>query len=271
MTALPLADAPSLWRWSRRTTVRRIVLAVVIAAVFGLALASAFALKTRPTTYFGSGAGIVVADASKSIDPRANQRKGRLLSSIANSGQRLGLVFFSDVAYTLLPPGTNGDEVRGFLRYFVTPNGQAAPFLAPNPWSDTFQRGTNVGRGLALARELIEQDKFRSRSVLLISDLQDSSADRPALVGELDRYKAEHIELRIVPLFPPTDALAYFRSLVGARAIVSGGELLHNSHVSEHRAVVGSFPSALFVLGFLLLLLVALNERACRRFHWGAA
>lgn len=267
-TTIPLADAPSLWTWARRTSLLRTLLAFVAAALFGLALAAAFTLKTRATSYFGTGSGVVVSDMSKSIDPRAYQRMARVLTTLANSGQRLGFVAFSDSPYELLPPGTNGDEMRPLLRYFETGPNSTDVLTRQTPWSKAFFGGTSIGRALTLAREMIEQDRFRSRSALLISDLQDASPDRPILVSEISRYADEGIQLRVVPLFPPPEALAYFSSIAGPQAIISRGELLHNSKLAEKQTVIGSFPWWLFLLGGALLAVVAVNERVCRRLQW---
>src|SRR5205085_8657002 len=122
------ADAPSLWIWARRTAIVRIALALAAAVLFGLSLAAAFSLRTRATSYFASGAGMVVADMSKSIDPRAYQRTARVLQALATSGQRLGFIAFSDYPYELLPPGTRGDELQPMLRFFRTDAG-ATGFL----------------------------------------------------------------------------------------------------------------------------------------------
>ena len=54
-TTLPLADAPFLWRYARRTRYVRVGLGAALLAVFGIALFSAFRLRTRPTSYFAAG------------------------------------------------------------------------------------------------------------------------------------------------------------------------------------------------------------------------
>ena len=267
-TTVPLADAPALWIWARRTAIVRTALALAAAVLFGLSLAAAFALRTRATSYFASGAGMVVADMSKSIDPRAYQRTARVLQTLSTSGQRLGFIAFSDYPYELLPPGTRGDELQPLLRFFRTGSGATGFFGQPTPWSNAFLGGTDIGQALMLARHALEQDHFRSRSVLLISDLQDSGQDLPLLVDEIGTYRREHIQLRVVPLFPPTGVLAYFESIAGHGAIVSREELLRNTRVTEHRSVVGSFPWWLLACIGGLLALIAVNESACRRFQW---
>jgi hypothetical protein len=77
--------------------------------------------------------------------------------------------------------------------------------------------------------------------------------------------------LRVVPLFPPPEALAYFSSIAGPQAVISRGELLHNSKLAEKQTVIGSSPWWLFLVGGALLAVVAVNERVCRRLQWSRA
>src|SRR6185503_18298717 len=89
---VPLADARRLWPFARRTAVVRLVLAATALLLFALALVATFFLDTRSTSYFAKGGGgIIVADFSKSIDSRSNARTARVLRSLADSDQRLGL------------------------------------------------------------------------------------------------------------------------------------------------------------------------------------
>ena len=266
-TTLPLADAPSLWRYARRTRQVRVVLGLALLAVFGLALFSAFQLRTRPTSYFAEGgSGIVVIDLSASVDPRANVKLATLLRSLADSDQRLGLVAFEEQAYELLPPGTRGDEIRPMLRFF----GSERPLLGPpTPWSRSFLGGTSIGQGLRLARQIIERSG--GGSALLISDLQDSGTDVPVLTDELGRYRHSGIGLRILPLYPNDQALGLFAGLVPASAFVSDTSLEANAGTAERQSVVASFPLWLVLLESVLLLGLAANEYLGRSLRWRTA
>lgn len=270
---VPLADAHQLWSRARRTTVIRLSLALAALALFVVALVATFFLDSRSTSYFArGGGGIVVVDLSKSIDARSYARTARVLRTLADSDQRLGLVAFADDGYEMLPPGTRGDEVRNLMRFFEPDQPGVAGALAlsqeATPWSTAFPGGTNIGEGLQVARQIIERDHLRPASVLLISDLADSTTDLPLLSDEIGRYRVEHIRLRVVALFPQEASLAYFAAVAGPDVFLSRGELLQNSKVAESRSLVGDFPLWLFLAAALLMLLLAANERLARRFEW---
>jgi len=251
----------------------RFGLAAVALVLFAAALVATFSLDTRSTSYFAhGGGGIVVTDFSKSIDARSYEHTAQVLCTLANSDQRLGLVGFADDAYEMLPPGTRGDEVRNLLRFFEPAEPGVAGALAlsgeASPWSTAFLGGTYIGEGLQVARQMIERDGIRPGSVLLISDLADSTTDLPLLTDEVGRYRDEGIRLRVVALFPQQANLAYFTGIAGPDALLTRGELLENSKVAESRSLVGGFPVWLFLAAALLMLVLAANERLARRFEW---
>ena len=201
-----------------------------------------------------------------------------MLSSLASTSTRVGLVVFSDVAYEMFPPGTRGDELRPLLRFFETP--QAPPrgdprrlprsFGIATPWTGTFRGGTRISNGLIEARRIIERDGIRPH-VMLISDLDDSALDTNELTQELVRYDAEGIDLRVVPLFALGEDRDLFERLVGEQAFVQNRELLANTEIEERQTLVGSFPAALVAAAAALLALLALNERLCGRVAWRRA
>src|SRR4030095_5737648 len=110
-----------------------------------------------------------------------------------------------------------------------------------------------------------QREHVKHGSVLLISDLDDSSTDIPALTQELTTYRKEGLRLRIAPLFPTPENLSFFTSLARPGAVLGSRELLDNSKVAEHQSVVGSFPKWLFFGGALVLLGVAPQEGAAPR------
>lgn len=267
-SAVPLADAPALWRYAGRMRQVRIALVALVLAVFGAALFAAFRGHARPTSYFATGEnGIVALDLSASIDPVANARLRTLLRTLADSDQRLGLVVFEEQAYEMLPPGTRGDQLGPMLRFF----GNFLPgFGKETPWTRGFLGGTTISAGLGVARDAIRRAGGRG-SVLLISDLQDASSDLGLLTEEIGRYRRAGISLHVLPLAPDSESLAFFTSLVGRKAIVSDRALRRNASVAERQTVVAPFPLALFALEALLLLGVAANEYAGRRLEWRTA
>lgn len=272
MSSIPLADAPTLWARSRRTRGLRTGLAATVLALTALAIAGSLTLRVRPTSYFASGGGLVVADFSRSIDPRAYQRMARVIRALADADQPIGLIAFSDDAYEMLPPGTRGDEVRPILRFFAgAGTGNVFDLTArTTPWSNAFYGGTRIGNALHLARLSLARTRSSGGTVLLVSDLADAVSDLPIVEDELSRYRKADIRLRVVPLFPQAHDLALFSSLAGAGAMVGSKEIVENSRVTERRTLVGSFPLWFAVAAGLLLVALAVNEHLCRRLHWRA-
>jgi hypothetical protein len=276
---IPLADAPALGAAVRRTSLVRLALALALLLVLGACVWLARDLRTRPSSYFAAGGGgVVVLDLSTSVDPARYRRVSRVLRTIAETGQPTGLVAFSDSAYEMLPPGTRGDELRPFLRFFQPPRGNALRSPRPggfgflgSPWSGSFRGGTRISTGLRVARQMIVRDAIEPATVLLVSDLDDSPFDLEPLTRETIRYEKLGIDLRIVPLFPGDEDRDFFETLAGPGVFVQNGELGRNTALEERRSVVGAFPWWLVVAVAGVLALLALNEHACARLGWRRA
>ncbi len=272
--AIPLADAAALSPTVRRTRFMRAGVCVALALLLAACLFAAFRLHTRPTSYFANGGGFVVADFSKSIDPRAYRRMGQLLRTLADSDQRLGLIVFAEDAYEMLPPGTRGDALRPMLRYYQVGSGADAVLTLgaqETPWTKAFLGGTAIGRALRLAREQLQAQPTSRRSVLLVSDLDDASSDVPIMTEELGHYRDDGIALRVVPLFPSAEDLAFFSGLAGPDTILSGNQITANAKVAERQTAVGAFPLWLVLPALTLLLGLAAAELFLRRLEWSTA
>jgi hypothetical protein len=279
---IPLADAPAFAAPARRTALARLGLAGGIAGVAVLCLLFARHVEARPSSYFGEGAtGVIVIDFSTSIDPSKYRRIARVLRTVAETSQPVGLVVYSDTAYEAVPPGTRGDVLRPLLRFYEETSQVPLPsrfqrFGGPrgfgrfrqSPWQDSFRGGTRISAGLAVAREMLERDGVRGGSVLLVSDLDDSPFDTDRLAQEAIRYRRAGLDLRLVPLNPSREDRELFTRLIGPQAFVGHRELLANSDLEERRTLVGSFPLALVFAAGALLLLLAANERLNARLRW---
>jgi hypothetical protein len=284
---LPTSAVRELGRATTRTLLLRAALVGAAVALAAAVLTSATSLGARPTSYFASGGGgVIVLDLSTSVEPRKYQRIQRFLRSLSESSARVGLVVFSDVAYEMFPPGTRASELRALLPFFEPPAqpGDGNPFGGrggagrqlprtfgrSSPWTATFRGGTRISHGLVEARRVIDRDGV-DPTVVLVSDLDDSTLDTEALTQELIRYEAEGIDLRVIPLFAFGEDRELFERLVGEEAFVQNDELLRNSRIEERQTLVEAFPVVLVLAAAALLALLALNEHLLARVSWRRA
>jgi hypothetical protein len=291
--SIPVADCGALDRHARRTTLIRIGLAGAL--LLALALEVSFgrdADKRKPAAFPGGESGVVVLDVSASIGS-PGQRFSDPLRHLARTNQDFGLVLFSDSAYEAIPPGTSSAELRPFIRRFnpppepcVSPPGWRCPpgtrrmsvaemarwqetaSLYRDPWLESFRGGTRISTGLALARRMLEREGMSERGALLVSDLNDSPFDVPALTRELLAYEKNQIPLHIVALSPFREDRRYFRRLVGPGAFVDRADLARQTIGRGQSREAGVFPVDLVLLGLLVLLLLGANEHYCGRLTW---
>jgi hypothetical protein len=278
---LPLVDALQLGPQAGRARLVRLGLAAGLLVVLLAALVVARGMPVQHSSFFPAGAsGIVVLDFSTSIGAPGYRRITNVMRPVVEANQPIGVVYFSDVGYLALPPATPGRELRPFLRFLRTPpptgpfpserEVQRAERLAPieeNPWAAAFRGGTRISSGLEVARAAAKRAGIDG-PVLLISDLDDSLFDLPALGEALAAYRRDGIRLRIVPLFPSAEDREYFRRAVGGQAFVTHAELLRNAQARQNRSLDADFPLPLLLLGVLLLVVVAVNETLCGRLEW---
>jgi hypothetical protein len=291
--AIPLADLRALIDPARRTAAVRWLLAaglvtvVVVAAILAQRPAS-----SEVTLVEGGRSGMVVLDLSASIgSPR--RRVVEPFEYLADTGQEFGLVIFSGTAYEAAPPGTSGAELRGMMRALApyahiciqterlpcpprtrrvlpdTPEAERIRRDSETPWSESFRGGTTISAGLRLAREALDRHGMTDRGVLLISDLDDSLLDIPALTRELITYRREEIPIRIVAMAPYDEDRFFFERMVGPEAFVDRADLAPHRLVDERqRAERAGVPAGLAALALLLLMLLAANEHFCARLAW---
>jgi hypothetical protein len=280
---IPLADAALLGRPAARARAVRTVLAAALLAVLGAGFAEARGMPVHHASFFPAGeSGVVVLDFSTSIGIPGYRRISNVLRPVVEANQPVGVVYFSDVAYVALPPGTPGRELRPFLRFLRTPRASSefptraefdrAQRFEPieSPWAAAFRGGTRISAGLDVARDVVKRERIQG-TVLLISDLDDSLFDLPALGETLAAYKRDRIDLRVVPLFPADEDRAFFRQALGPRAFVTHAELLRNAQSTQKRSLDADFPIALLLLGIGLIALVAVNELLCGRLEWSSS
>jgi hypothetical protein len=253
----------------------RLVLALALVASLVSAYVLSRGLAVRQGGFLPVGStGVIVLDLSASVSQAANRRIAGVIDNAVESDQPTGLAFFSDTAYELVPPRTPGDELRPLLRFFrpkpISPaerlrileetGGQGGDVFVKNPWADDFRGGTRISAGLRLARQMLLREHIRHGSVLLVSDLDYSSADSSALTQVLLQYRAERLPLRIVPLFPSKEDRDFFGRILGADPLVSWKELSDSIGRQATPGSSGTLPTGLLVVGVLAALLLAVNE-----------
>jgi hypothetical protein len=252
--AVDLADSGRLLRPAVRTSALRALFAAALAATLvGIVLVARDTGAGRVTVLpAGATTGCVALDMSASIYPTVYRRVANTLRALADSNQAMCLVMFSDTAYELVPPRSPAEALRPFVRFFKVGG-------APSPWEE-FTGGTRISRGLAVAGQALERAGVAHGSILLVSDLHDSTFDLPALNAVARRLHAEHIPVRIVPLFAVQADRNTFRLLFGWNSIVTPSAF-HRLKNDRVQPLAASTPWALLALGAVLVLLLFGNER----------
>ncbi len=267
-----LADLPRLGPQATRTSLVRIALALALAGTLVAILLTARSAGSGRAAVFpqGTRTGVVALDMSASISGPVYARVATTLRGIVDANQSIGLVMFSDTAYELLPPNSPPGALLQFVPFFVPVRYSAgAPVFTQSPW-DEFSGGTRVTTGLVTAERALRRAHVKHGAILIVSDLDDASADLPALTGEALQLQREHIPVRIVPLFADPVNLRLFSSLFGQNVFVSPSVFTHTATRHE-QAVAAAAPWGLLALGLLLVLLLAGNERVNARLAVGGA
>jgi VWA domain-containing protein len=259
-SAIPASEGARLRPAVRRTTAVRIALAVALLAALALAFVAARGYDVRYAPLVPSGStGMVVIDMSASVYEGAMEET---LQRMATTGEKAGLVVFSDTAYELLPPGTPGRELLPIVRY-LKPKG-AAGQLPVNPWQD-FRAGTRISAGLAVARRALERKGVHHGSIVLISDLEILPDEVERLGGEIADLKREGISVRIVPLNPTPEKRAKIEALTGPAALLRAPGEAGKVRAPEEESLRAALPWGFAALALAVALLLAVNERALAR------
>jgi hypothetical protein len=240
----------------------RIVLALALAGTLALLFHVARSAGAGRAAVFpeGTSTGVIALDMSASISGPTYARVATTLRGVVNANQSIGLVMFSDSAYELLPPNSPPGALLQFIPFFTPLRYYGGtPVFAQTPW-DTFSGGTKAAAGLDMARKALIRAKVQHGAILIVSDLDDASSDQGALANEALILRTEHIPVRIVPLFAAPVDIRLFAALFGQDAFVDPSVFTHTA--KRHAASVAApTPSKLLLLGGLLIVLLAGNER----------
>ena len=260
--AIPTSEPRALRRPARRTLLLRAGLALGLAAALAGAFLIARSRDVRHAPLVPSGTtGIVVIDLSASVYESA---LGETLERMARAGEEAGLVAFSDIGYELLPPGTPARELVPLLRYLRPGQGEAAGELPVNPWVD-FRAGTRISAGIMVAREALLRERVSRGSIVLLSDLEILPDEVERLAVEVARLREQGMTIRIVPLSPTPEKRALVERLTGPSALLRDPGEAGDVRAPEERSLRGAAPWAFVLVGAVLVLLLAGNERSLSR------
>jgi hypothetical protein len=250
---------------ARRTTIVRLALALALAGAAALELGFARGGGVTEAGYLPSnGANVVVMDFSYSITGSEYRLIVNALRKISASGNPVGLIGFSDVAYEMLPPGTPSRELEPVARLFVPLPSRTGEITFPSsPWAP-LQGGTRISTGLQLADESLQRAHVSKASIVLISDLETSSDDAPAVVDAVASLQRHGYSLHLVGLAPTGPSLHFFQGLVGKKAFVSEKHLGSSvERPGSSGLLSGQTPWAFLLAAALLAVLLAANEHWC--------
>jgi hypothetical protein len=268
---VPLVDLPALGGVVRRTALLRAALALALLAALALDSAAARGREVREAGFLPTGTnGMLVLDASKSVELHANTQIAEILTQLAERNEPAGLVVFSDIAYELLPPGSPAEALEPLVRFF-TPRVDAEgnpyleePFIA-NPWADAFSGGTQVSAGLLTALEALRRDGVENASILLVSDLETATGDRQRLTDALIRLRTENVQVRVVSLAPLEHSKEQVAAVLGPEVFIDPPQARLEGGGRVERRLEGVSPRPLLLAGGLVLLLLAAHERLLAR------
>jgi hypothetical protein len=264
---IPLADARAFRTHAIATRAALAVLATAAAAATVAVLLSSRSPHSQTVVSLPSKAGVVIVlDLSASISSDSFSRIGGTLRALSQTGERVGLVVFSDDAYEALPPGTPAADLAPLVRYFTLPPQRVPGFLPSfptNPWSNTFTAGTVISAGMEEAIDIAVAQRPRA-AVMLVSDLDDDPNDLPALaaVGQVAQH--DGVPIQIVGLNPLPADINYFRAIFGTRTPIVEAPTLEQAAPREQTP----FPWALVALALAAAVALALREGWAPRLTW---
>ena len=254
---IPTTEPARLRPLARRTAALRAVLALALAATLAAAVLVARSVDPRHAPLVPSGTtGMLVLDLSASVYEDAF---GQTIRKLARSGERTGVVAFSDAAYELLPPGSPARELLPLLRFFGPDTASSTGELPVDPWKD-FRAGTRSSEGLRVAHRTLQREGADNGSIVLVSDLEILPDEVVRLSDVAAELRQDGIGLRIVPLFPTPEKYARIRQIVGDSAFLRESAAASPVAAPEGRSERHPLPWGFVLVALGLVGLLALNE-----------
>lgn len=254
---IPTTEPGRLRAPARRTAGLRAGLALALVATLTAAVLVARSVDPRHAPLVPSGTtGMLVLDLSASVYEDAF---GQTIRKLARSGERTGVIAFSDAAYELLPPGTPARELLPLLRFFRPEAASTNGLLPVDPWKD-FRAGTRISEGLRVAHETLRRVGSSNGSVVLVSDLEILPDEVVRLSEVAAQLRVDGIDLRIVPLFPTPAKYARIRQIVGDSAFLRESAAASPVAAPEGRSIRFALPWGFVLVAALFVGVLALNE-----------
>jgi hypothetical protein len=254
---IPTSEPGRLDAARRRTVALRGALALGLLALLLLVFLDARRHDPRHAPLVPSGTtGMLVLDLSASVYEDAF---GQTIRKLAASGERTGVVAFSDAGYELLPPGSPARELLPLLRFFNEKAASTDATLPVDPW-EGFRAGTRISEGLKVAHAALRRHGASDGSMVLVSDLEILPDEVVRLSDVAADLRRDGIRLRIVPLFPTPAKYARIRQIVGDSAFLRESSAASPVAAPEGRSLRHALPWGFVVLAVGLVLLLAANE-----------
>lgn len=220
------------------------------------------------------GETVLVIDLSGSITAQGNKVIARTLDGFHDypPDRHAAVVYFSSSAALGSPISTPAADLSGLARLF-TPDAARSR----GPWGGSFDGGTLISTGVALARHVLIRAQARDGRVVVVSDLQDNPKDLPALHRQLLLLQQMHARFALMPL-PPTRQSALslaqlsapYRAVFGDHIIVPKPFLAAgtNGRPLTHTAILRARYPLVALLLALVLGAAALTASFFPRLAW---
>ena len=130
--------------------------------------------------------------------------------------------------------------------------------------SEAFRAGTRISTALQLAHDMLEGDKVKNGSILLVSDLETAPDDVPETARVLRAIQRAGVPVRLLALGPSSDARALFGGTLGPKAFTPL-DVGPNSDLEVPAPGRRPLPQLLLLFGALLLVALAAHERFAGR------
>jgi hypothetical protein len=259
---IPASEPAAFRHAARRTALTRWALLLALGGALALAFLVARGNDVRHAPLVPSGTvGVLVLDLSASVYEDAF---GQTIRKLAASGERTGLVAFSDAGYELLPPGTPARELLPLLRFFNPQNAGSGGELPVTPW-EGFRAGTQISQGLIAADEALQRAGAKHGSIVLVSDLEilpDEVLRLSAVAADLRQHG---VRLRIVPLQPSEEKRRRVEQILGPSSFLRESDPSSPVRAPEQRSLAHAAPWTFLLVAGGLVLLLAVNEGALSR------